>query len=101
MIIPFPAVENFLSLLLYSADQLDHGHYRIAGESLEAAHLRLRRIGHIERYRQVDEFVGHALLAYRQGDYGGARNVLLAAVEIFSGESVPAPFNESDADLRD
>jgi hypothetical protein len=101
MIIPFPAVETFLSLLLYSADQLDHGQYRIAGESLEAAHLRLRRIGHIERYRQVDEFVGHALLAYRKGDYRGARNVLLAAVEIFSGESVPTSYDGSASDLRD
>jgi hypothetical protein len=94
MIVPFPAVENFLSLLLYSADQLDHGHYAVAGESIEAAHVRLKRIEHIERYRQVAEFVAHALVAYRQGDYRGARNVLLAAVEIFSAESVPVSFSD-------
>ena len=82
LILTMPRFEDNRRLLLDCAKLLGKGETGAAYSRLKASWQRLRKIP-VQGYRNLSEFVHHALLAIETGEFEGSRYILLTAAASF------------------
>ena len=81
-ILIMPRFEDNRHLLLDCAKLLGKGETAVAYSRLKAGWQRLRRVP-VAGYRNLSEFVHHAVLAIETGEFEGSRYILLTAAASF------------------
>ena len=82
VILTMPRFEDNRHLLLDCAKLLNKGETAVAYSLLKAGWQRLRRVP-VAGYRNLSEFVHHAVLAIETGEFEGSRYILLTAAASF------------------
>ena len=82
IILTMPRFDDNRHLLLDCASLLHRGETGVAYSRLRAGWQRLRIIP-VQTYRNLSEFVHHAVLAIETGEFEGSRYILLTAAASF------------------